>query len=363
MKKKKQRVGYTTEGKKAKMPEATPFSRTGFTNKTNLYPEATGKKRTSIGKGKTEVYKGKFILPQKETDKLTALGKPTQENIDNQKIKDFKKKQLLNKIAFEEKPKENKNKPGTQPPINNSPQQNPGLFDKIKASGQGVNLQGKNETEQRTALDISRKNQGLNPLTDEEWNRFNNPLEQLKEHPFKELGAVAPLAITTGIGTDKVLGAGIKSFSEWAIGKRITNQAVKTFIKSGAFKFINKVGLFGGLMIWLASDNIGTLASMYSNKVIKQVQNGKMSSEKGLELIDKAQEKVSYAKNVASISSLYPIFFPFRKLIMSNFNGLNQTFDLNRQIIQQAGTPEATAKRNQETAYWDTIQKQKLGIS
>lgn len=149
-------------------------------------------------------------------------------------------------------------------------------------------------------------------------------------------------------------------FLQSAINKRLVGQAAnqlaqigtkKAFtgvIKTGltnVFKILTVAGGSGGLVTWLASDNIVGGAAININKIEGRFQDGQITRADALEQTDNMINRMEEARSTINIATIAggPLLWPFRKVYMSNVNSNLETAQVTRDFI--ASLPETTGAK------------------
>jgi len=105
----------------------------------------------------------------------------------------------------------------------------------------------------------------------------------------------------------------------------------------------------GGIMTWLASDNIMSGAAIFANKVADLVTFSGLDRSTALALIDEEQEFVDTARSFVNTATMInPVMWPFRNIVITNADVAQNGIDLARNSIsgtletpEEEETPEA----------------------
>ena len=95
-------------------------------------------------------------------------------------------------------------------------------------------------------------------------------------------------------------------------------------------------GVIGASMImsWMASDNIMQGTSIMTRDLSWAVKSGAITKEKGLELLNNAQEWKDRGEKFVKINSkINPILWPFGKILLVNAAVAQQQLDIQREKI------------------------------
>ncbi|HEC64026.1 MAG TPA: hypothetical protein ENI23_01890 [bacterium] len=150
--------------------------------------------------------------------------------------------------------------------------------------------------------------------------------------PFTELPVYQQFlagAIVTGVSP-----AGLTT-----VGKKlnILGKPLSIFMKSTLGKYVGNIALYGGIMTWLASDNIIGTMSIYTRDLAEDVTFGKISKEEALDKIDDGDAFVEGARNFIRGATLaFPILWPFRGLILANADAAELAIEENKERIKRA---------------------------
>jgi len=135
--------------------------------------------------------------------------------------------------------------------------------------------------------------------------------------------------------------------------KVLSSKPVKLLVKGvttkGGRRALGSLSGYGGIMTWLASDNIMSQASFHVSSATRSVESGDITREKGLEIIEDQQEFVDTAARFINTATIInPLMWPFRNIIMTNQAGAQKAIDDNVWNIKNTQTTPERQAESQE---------------
>lgn len=140
-------------------------------------------------------------------------------------------------------------------------------------------------------------------------------------------GGIGATSVIGGTATTGVaLGLGIQGLSVAAAGGKLVANGLTALAGTD------------GMMVWLASDNVLSGVGFMIMKVEDRIKDGSLSLKDGMEIFDKAQEWMDTATRLVEVSSkLNPFLLPFRRILLTNAELAQTTFEQTRQKAIAAG--------------------------
>jgi len=149
------------------------------------------------------------------------------------------------------------------------------------------------------------------------------------------------------------------------INKLVDEATPLSLAKTAKFVGAGATALIGidGIMVWYSLDNVIASGKIFSNELVDSVGRNDIEPAEATKLLDETVDNMQAAINTVKTSTVInPLLWPFRKLVLAGVEADERVIEYNRLAIQQAGTVEATAQREQQEAFFRQNQAEALGV-